>query len=62
MLAAVRVLFERQCKGLTQRPADAAAPRASVGGNSAQSHTPAVAVGRRRRAADAIVRQHGEIG
>jgi len=41
----------------TERAADAAAPRANVGGNSAKNHAPAVAVGRRRRAADAIVGQ-----
>ncbi len=41
--------------GLTERSADAATPRANVGGISAQNHAPTVAHGRRRRAADAIV-------
>ena len=40
---------------LTPRSADAAAPRANVGGFSAKNRSPARAVGRRRRAADAIV-------
>ena len=39
----------------TLRAADAAAPRVNVGGISAQHHAPAMGVGRRRRAADAIV-------
>ena len=42
---------------LTPRAADAAAPRANAGGISAKNHTPTKAVGRRRRAADAIVGQ-----
>ena len=47
---------------LTLRAADAALPRANVGGISAQNHTPTKAVGRRRRAADAIVRLRREGG
>ena len=43
--------------GLTSRSADAATPRANVGGFSAKNHSPTMLVGRRRRAADAIVRQ-----
>ena len=43
--------------GLTLRSADAAAPRANVGGISGKGHAPAVGEGRRRRAADANVGQ-----
>ena len=48
-------LFLRQGSP-TERSADAAAPRGNVGGISAKNHTLTKAVGRRRRAADAIVR------
>ena len=45
--------------GLTERSTDAAGPRASGGGFSAQNHAPTVAHGRRRRAADALVSPQG---
>ncbi len=45
--------------GLTPRAADAALPRANVGGFSAKNHSPTMLVGRRRRAADAIVGRWG---
>jgi len=43
--------------GLTLRAADAATPRANVGGFSFKNHAPTMALGQRRRAADAIVRR-----
>ena len=43
----------------TPRAADAALPRANVGGISGEGYAPTVAVGRLRRAADAIVGRWG---